>query len=318
MDSLKAAEASSPSLPIPLPRTSSDENMKEKLDNNKCYPPSDEGGINLAPQRDNLDNVSPKDDSTFNNTRFRDSLESTSSKEETSSFNHSSVKDDLPYNHTSSSKENEEGAAIHNHKKFKDEEMDCDDGDSSIDDNRSLDINSMSSQDVDQFNIVVKQEIDDSKSPDSVNMKPMSGSGLSQTLQVPGHMPHGLPMHYLSYNAQYYNQLQEKSHSKSHSLSLEKKRRTRVFIDPLTEIPKLEKWFAEETHPSAYMIDKYCEELNQSEYRQKFPKLESKNVQLWFKNHRAKIKRIRLDFGDKPSGVCLDNSLELTEVSDMG
>lgn len=316
MDSLKSSEASSP--PIPLPRTSSDDNMKDKLDNNKSYPPSDESGVNLAPPRDNLENLGPKEDNTYNNTRFRDSLESTSSKEESASYNHSGVKEDLPYNHTGSSKENDEGV-IHNHKKFKDEEMDCDDGDSSIDDNRSLDINSMSSQDVDQFNIVVKQEIDDSKSPDSVNMGPMSGSGLAQTLQVPGHMTHGgLPMHYLPYNAQYYSQLQEKSHSKSHSHSLEKKRRTRVFIDPLTEIPKLEKWFAEETHPSAYMIDKYCEELNQSEYRQKFPKLESKNVQLWFKNHRAKIKRIRLDFGDKQSGVCRDNSLELTEVSDMG
>ncbi|KAJ8322236.1 hypothetical protein KUTeg_000707 [Tegillarca granosa] len=44
----------------------------------------------------------------------------------------------------------------------------------------------------------------------------------------------------------------------------------------------------DDTHPSSYMIDKYCEELNRSDYRQKFPKLEPKNVQLWFKNHRAK------------------------------
>ena len=73
----------------------------------------------------------------------------------------------------------------------------------------------------------------------------------------------------------------------------ERKKRSRVFIDPLTEIPKLEKWFIEDTHPSSYMIEKYTEELNMSPYRQRFPKLEPKNVQLWFKNHRAKVKRAR-------------------------
>ncbi len=74
-----------------------------------------------------------------------------------------------------------------------------------------------------------------------------------------------------------------------------RKKRSRVFIDPLTEIPKLEKWFLEDTHPSSYMIEKYTEDLNRSEYRQRFPKLEPKNVQLWFKNHRAKVKRQRFE-----------------------
>jgi homeobox domain-containing protein len=81
----------------------------------------------------------------------------------------------------------------------------------------------------------------------------------------------------------------------SPSMLEERRKRTRVFIDPLSEIPKLEKWFIEDTHPTAYMIEKYCEELNRSEYRQRFPKLEPKNVQLWFKNHRAKVKRSRLE-----------------------
>ena len=89
--------------------------------------------------------------------------------------------------------------------------------------------------------------------------------------------------------------------STSHSSSEPRKRRTRVFIDPLTEIPKLEKWFLEDTHPSAYMIDKYTETLNSAEYRQKFPKLEPKNIQLWFKNHRAKVKRQRVGLGGEDS-----------------
>lgn len=66
-----------------------------------------------------------------------------------------------------------------------------------------------------------------------------------------------------------------------------------MFIDPLTEIPRLERWFADDTHPSSYVIEKYTEELNRSPYRQRFPRLEPKNLQLWFKNHRAKMKRQR-------------------------
>lgn len=70
-------------------------------------------------------------------------------------------------------------------------------------------------------------------------------------------------------------------------------KRSRVFIDPLTEIPKLERWFADDTHPSSYVIEKYTDELNRAPYRQRFPRLEPKNLQLWFKNHRAKMKRQR-------------------------
>ena len=51
----------------------------------------------------------------------------------------------------------------------------------------------------------------------------------------------------------------------------------------------LQVWFVEDTHPSSYMIEKYTDELNRSAYRARFPRLEAKNVQLWFKNHRAKV-----------------------------
>ncbi|XP_062617371.1 uncharacterized protein LOC134279048 [Saccostrea cucullata] len=142
-----------------------------------------------------------------------------------------------------------------------------------------------------------------------------SAAGLHQPLHIP-HFPHPLAMTYFPMNSHFlqqttrYQQQQNSQamssdesptdhHIKSDSLSSShRKRRTRVFIDPMSEIPKLEKWFAEDTHPSSYMIDKYCEELNKSEYRQKFPKLEAKNVQLWFKNHRAKVKRMRVSSVD--------------------
>lgn len=75
----------------------------------------------------------------------------------------------------------------------------------------------------------------------------------------------------------------------------DRRKRSRVFIDPTTEIPRLEQWYLADTHPSAQAIEHYTDELNNAEYRQRFPKLEPKNVQLWFKNHRAKMKRVRLE-----------------------
>ena len=76
------------------------------------------------------------------------------------------------------------------------------------------------------------------------------------------------------------------------SIDYNRSRRNRIFIDPTSEVPKLEQWFAIETHPDHVLIERICSELNEGEYRTKFPKLESKHIRLWFKNHRAKVKRI--------------------------
>ena len=74
----------------------------------------------------------------------------------------------------------------------------------------------------------------------------------------------------------------------------DRRKRNRTFIDPVTEVPRLEQWFSLNTHPSHNLILKYTEELNRMPYRQKFPKLEPKNVQFWFKNRRAKCKRLKM------------------------
>lgn len=74
----------------------------------------------------------------------------------------------------------------------------------------------------------------------------------------------------------------------------ERRKRNRTFIDPVSEVPRLEAWFSLNTHPSHALILKYTEELNRMPYRQKFPKLEPKNVQFWFKNRRAKSKRLKM------------------------
>ena len=71
-------------------------------------------------------------------------------------------------------------------------------------------------------------------------------------------------------------------------------RRSRTFIDPMTEVPRLEQWFLTNTHPTHLQIVKYTKSLNNLPYRQKFPKLEPKNIQFWFKNRRAKYKRLGL------------------------
>ena len=89
-----------------------------------------------------------------------------------------------------------------------------------------------------------------------------------------------------------------------HELSkAERQKRHRAFIDPVSEIPKLEQWFTKDTHPSHYVIEQICDDLNRGEFRSRYPKLSPKNIQLWFKNHRAKVKRMRVGGGINFSGV---------------
>lgn len=88
----------------------------------------------------------------------------------------------------------------------------------------------------------------------------------------------------------------------------ERRKRNRTFIDPVTEVPRLEQWFSLNTHPSHNLILKYTEELNRMPYRQKFPRLEPKNVQFWFKNRRAKCKRLKMSlFETGPSAPSMSH-----------
>lgn len=83
----------------------------------------------------------------------------------------------------------------------------------------------------------------------------------------------------------------------------ERRKRNRTFIDPVSEVPVLEQWFSINTHPSHNLILKYTEELNRMPYRQKFPRLEAKNVQFWFKNRRAKCKRLKMSLYEPSSPI---------------
>ena len=52
-------------------------------------------------------------------------------------------------------------------------------------------------------------------------------------------------------------------------LDPEKRKRNRTFIDPVSEVPRLEEWFILNTHPSHALIARYTDELNLLPYRQK-------------------------------------------------
>ena len=53
------------------------------------------------------------------------------------------------------------------------------------------------------------------------------------------------------------------------AVDAEKRKRNRTFIDPVSEVPRLEEWFILNTHPSHALIARYTDELNRLPYRQK-------------------------------------------------
>lgn len=46
-------------------------------------------------------------------------------------------------------------------------------------------------------------------------------------------------------------------------------------------------------HLRLFQIDQYTEALNNCQYRQSYPPISTHNVKIWFKNRRAKCKRMQ-------------------------
>lgn len=135
------------------------------------------------------------------------------------------------------------------------------------------------------------------------------GDGLERLAASFPLVPNSMFSHSIMYMSQYIPGLTHTTASPPTSSALglsalspdERRKRNRTFIDPVTEVPRLEQWFSLNTHPSHNLILKYTEELNCMAYRQKFPRLEPKNVQFWFKNRRAKCKRLKMSLFDSQS-----------------
>lgn len=72
------------------------------------------------------------------------------------------------------------------------------------------------------------------------------------------------------------------------------KTRMRTSFDPEMELPKLQRWFQENPHPSRQQIQSYVLQLNSLESRRGRKPLDVNNVVYWFKNARAAQKRAEL------------------------
>lgn len=69
------------------------------------------------------------------------------------------------------------------------------------------------------------------------------------------------------------------------------KTRMRTSFDPELELPKLQRWFTDNQHPTRQQIQQYVKELNSLESRRGRKPLDVNNVVYWFKNARAAQKR---------------------------
>lgn len=151
-----------------------------------------------------------------------------------------------------------------------------------------------------------------SSSPDLENqVSRLPNEGLERLTAGFPMVPNSMFSHSIMYMSHYIPSLTHSAPSPPGSSSLsisslsadERRKRNRTFIDPVTEVPRLEQWFSLNTHPSHNLILKYTDELNCMAYRQKFPRLEPKNVQFWFKNRRAKCKRLKMSLFDSPNSA---------------
>lgn len=111
----------------------------------------------------------------------------------------------------------------------------------------------------------------------------------SQTVIKSAHSDDNLSFHNIQLE-QLQKQFQQESNS-SQNFSKEKKQRERTTFDPHEEISRLMQIFEQTHHPSRYQIASICDSLNSLACRKDKKPLEPYNIQYWFKNARAALRR---------------------------
>lgn len=107
-------------------------------------------------------------------------------------------------------------------------------------------------------------------------------------------------------------------HHHPHSQYPNQKTRMRTSFDPEMELPKLQKWFQENPHPSRQQIQTYVVQLNALESRRGRKPLDVNNVVYWFKNARAAQKRAEMRGGLAALGHPGLNGFMLNQHGQLG
>ncbi|KAJ8322372.1 hypothetical protein KUTeg_000843 [Tegillarca granosa] len=76
------------------------------------------------------------------------------------------------------------------------------------------------------------------------------------------------------------------------------KTRMRTSFDPENEIPRLQKWFSDNQHPTREQMIHYLDELNRLDSRKGRRPLDLTNIIYWFKNARAAHRRASKNYDD--------------------
>jgi homeobox domain-containing protein len=97
-----------------------------------------------------------------------------------------------------------------------------------------------------------------------------------------------------SHHANHHNMIVHPALQTVHSQYPNQKTRMRTSFDPEMELPKLQRWFHENPHPSRQQIQSYVVQLNSLESRRGRKPLDVNNVVYWFKNARAAQKRAEM------------------------
>lgn len=116
--------------------------------------------------------------------------------------------------------------------------------------------------------------------------------------------PHNVANHQTGRPMAHHNMVVHPALQRVHTQYPSQKTRMRTSFDPELELPKLQRWFSDNPHPSRQQIQTYVIQLNSLESRRGRKPLDVNNVVYWFKNARAAQKRAELRGQGMGNGFC--------------